>query len=84
MQTITFKYKNYRGEVSTRTIVPDSLEFYTVPDPKYGYQPGWFLSGHDQAKNARRSFALTHIILEDNIAFDGGVIGKAFCLRLRD
>lgn len=56
---ITFHYKNHRGEVAERHVEVDSLEFVT--NPGFGYQPGWFLSGHDLDKGARRSFALSHI-----------------------
>ena len=67
MATVKFKYKNYRGEVQNRTIDVDSIEFLHAAklDPKYGYQPGWFLSGWCHEKRARRSFALCNIILPE-------------------
>lgn len=58
---ISFFYKNHRGEVSERFVFLDSLEW--VNNPGYDYQPGWFLSGIDKDRGARRSFALTHIVL---------------------
>lgn len=58
---VSFEYRNHRGEVSLRTIVPDKLEF--LYHPGYDYQPGWHLSGYDVDKKARRSFALCNIVL---------------------
>lgn len=60
---IQFTYRNHRGEIEVRNVVPDSLEW--VKNPGYDYQPGWFISGQDLDKKARRSFALTHIVLTD-------------------
>ena len=62
IQSVKFKYLNHRGEVRERTVTPDSIEF--VRDPGFDYQPGWFLSGYDHDKQARRSFALNRIIVE--------------------
>jgi len=31
-------------------------------NPGFDYEPGWFLSGFDTHKQARRSFALTNIM----------------------
>lgn len=60
---VQFKYRNYRGEVSLRTVTADAIEF--LRNPGFDYQPGWFLSGWDEDKNARRSFSLSHIICDD-------------------
>lgn len=77
--TVCFAYKNHRGEVNNRTVDVDSIEFITTvhADDDYGYQPGWFLSGWDHTKQARRSFALCNIILDDLIR-----IGKDFRIEL--
>lgn len=61
---VTFKYKNHRGEETVRNVDVKSIDF--VLNPGYGYQPGWFLSGICQDKQANRSFALSHIVLVDN------------------
>lgn len=58
---ISFTYLNHNGKRSERTIEVDSLEFHR--NPGFGYQPGWFISGLDRDKNARRSFALARIEL---------------------
>lgn len=65
MTTITFKYLNHRGKTAERTIDVDAIEF--ILRPSFGYQPGWFISGRCHDKDARRSFALNRIILDDEI-----------------
>lgn len=63
---ITFKYRNYKGSVGYRTIEVQSLDWIAAPG--FDYQPGWFISGIDEEKKVRRSFALSHIVLEKNTA----------------
>jgi len=70
MITITFDYMNHNGKLSGRTVDVDSLEFLTKVG--LGYQPGWFISGYCHTKKARRSFALSHIVVEA----DGDIIKK--------
>ncbi|QJD54353.1 hypothetical protein [Aminobacter phage Erebus] len=69
MATISFRYKNHRGEISIRTVDVDSIEFLHMRkvNPKYGHQPGWFISGRCHTKDARRSFALCNIILPSDV-----------------
>lgn len=81
MQSINFKYRNHRGEVAERHIIPDALEFIAVPDPLYYNQPGWFLSGFDLDKQARRSFSLASIVYEPN---GGTVHGNYMKLRFQE
>ena len=59
--TIEFEYINYKGVRSKRRVTVDSIEF--IRTPGYDYQPGWFISGYDHDKKARRSFAMTHIVI---------------------
>lgn len=59
---ITFTYLNHRGARSVRTVDFESLDF--IREPGFGYQSGWFISGYDHERTARRSFALTHILFE--------------------
>lgn len=59
--TVSFKYHNHRDEVEQRTITVDALEY--VWQPGFNYQPGWFLSGFCHSRKARRSFALSNIVL---------------------
>lgn len=60
-KTISFNYRNHRGKVENRTIDVDRVEW--LARPGYDYQPGWFISGYCHDRKARRSFALTHIVL---------------------
>lgn len=60
---IEFKYLNHAGKVADRKVDVDALEFFF--EPMWGYQPGWFISGLDQDKMARRSFALNRIIFPE-------------------
>lgn len=62
MKTINFKYRSHRGVIEDRTIDVDMVGW--LHNPGYGYQPGWFISGRCHDRNARRSFALSHIVLE--------------------
>jgi predicted DNA-binding transcriptional regulator YafY len=64
MTTVAFKYMNHRGEIEDRVVAVDALEYMTGIG--LGYQPGWFLSGICQKKQARRSFALSRIIFDDD------------------
>lgn len=63
MIRIQFDYLNHNGVLSRRDLEVDALEFQYKPG--FGYQPGWFISGFDHNKAARRSFALSRIILEE-------------------
>jgi hypothetical protein len=58
---IEFIYRNYKGRTSLRRVRVDSIEW--ISHPGFDYQPGWFLSGIDLEKDARRSFALSSITL---------------------
>lgn len=83
MQPVKFTYKNHRGEIALRTIVPDSLEYLSEGNPDFGYPPGWFLSGHDLDKNARRSFYLDNIIFDEvNRVLLSGMKAAAYKIRL--
>jgi hypothetical protein len=64
--SITFRYRNHRGVTADRTVTVDTVEF--IRDPGYGYQPGWFISGWCATKNNRRSFALSHIVMDEESA----------------
>lgn len=60
---IKFNYRNHNGKTTERTVTPDALEFISTVN--FGYQPGWYLSGWDHDKKARRSFRLSNIIFDD-------------------
>lgn len=65
MEIVRFDYINHKGVRKERTVLPISLDF--MFNPNYGYQPGWFLTGIDQDKNAVRSFALYNIIAKGDV-----------------
>lgn len=65
LMPVAFDYLNHKGETRRRRITPDAIEFLAAPS--FGYQPGWFLSGHDLDKNARRSFKLDRIVFDENM-----------------
>lgn len=51
----SFFYKNYRGELSVRTVTP--VEFYWG-STEYHPEPQWIMKAIDHEKNAVRDFAL--------------------------
>ncbi|MEQ1950953.1 hypothetical protein [Mesorhizobium sp. CN2-181] len=63
IKTVTFTYLNHRGITAERTINFEALEF--IRDPGFGYQSGWFISGHCHDKKERRSFALNRIVMSE-------------------
>lgn len=61
--SVSFTYKNHRGEVARRTVLVDAIEY--LREPGYGYEPGWFIAGFDVDKQARRSFSFANIVLPE-------------------
>ena len=61
---LNFTYKNHRGITAPRRVRPTSLLF--IPNPGFGYAPGWFLNGVCLDKLQVRSFALSNIALPDD------------------
>lgn len=57
-QVVTIRYKNYRGEISTRRIVPKKIWFGSN---EYHPEEQWLLDAHDLEKDAERSFAIKDI-----------------------
>jgi hypothetical protein len=55
---VTFTYRNYRGETSTRLVIPSHLAFGAT---KWHLKPQWLLEAHDCLKNAPRTFAVKDI-----------------------
>lgn len=50
-----FIYTNYKGETEERDIDVTALSY--IPAPRFGYEPGWFLTGRDRSRNGQmRSF----------------------------
>ena len=82
---ITFIYKNHRGEVAERRVIPMSLDYIGRPNNEYGYGPGWFLTCEDytgERTGQIRSFALTHIQLPEEVFKEIGYRPTALRLQL--
>lgn len=58
-RTFSAYYRNYRGEVSWRTITPMEIWYGTT---EYHTQPQWFLKAQDHQKQAIRDFALADFL----------------------
>jgi hypothetical protein len=52
---ITMTYRNYRGEVAQRTVVPTRIWFGSTD---WHPEPGWLMSAYDLEKGSDRDFAL--------------------------
>ena len=57
-QMIRILYRNYKGEVSYRTIIPKSIDFIAT---KWHPEEQWILTAFDIDKNADRGFAIADI-----------------------
>lgn len=58
IDVLIFEYTNYRGEESTREVVPDQVYYGTTewhPDHQ------WFMHGYDVNKDEFRDFAMRDI-----------------------
>lgn len=61
---IKFMYRNHRGNISERTVRDARIIYDYSVHPEFGYvQPGWYIHGIDEEKNAGRSFALHNIVI---------------------
>lgn len=58
-KTVKILYKNYRGEVSYRTIIPKSIDFIATD---WHQEEQWILTAFDIDKNAERGFAIADIL----------------------
>jgi len=52
---IAMTYRNYRGEIDQRTVVPTRIWFGSTD---WHPEPGWLMAAYDLAKSAHRDFAL--------------------------
>lgn len=64
---ISFFYRNHRGEVEERHVIPIHLEFDLMPHPEHHQQPGWVLTCYDLDRAAARSFLLSNICLPNKL-----------------
>ena len=56
---IAFKYKNWKGKISNRIVIPIAI-WYGNSDFHDGTQ--WFLKAYDYKKDAERNFAIKDIL----------------------
>lgn len=61
MQQLTFEYKNWRGEVSVRSVSPRRL---WVGSTEYHPDRQWFLHAYDHGKGQLRDFALADCVFD--------------------
>ena len=52
---ITMTYRNYRGEVADRTVLPKRVWWGSTD---WHPEPGWLMTAYDTEKGADRDFAL--------------------------
>lgn len=57
-KSVKIVYKNYRGEISTREIIPEVIWFGSTDWHK---EPQWILDAFDLGKDAKRGFAIKDI-----------------------
>jgi len=57
-KTVKIVYTNYRGETSTRHIIPKQIQFVST---EWHPEEQWCLIAHDLDKNAERTFACKDI-----------------------
>lgn len=58
-QIITFVYRNWKGEVRERRVIPINIEFGA---DNYHQPAQWLLHAIDMDKGARRTFAFDHML----------------------
>ena len=58
MNSVTFTYKNHRGETSVRLVCPIMIAFGSN---EYHPDPQWLLHGWDIQKEAERTYAMKNI-----------------------
>ena len=59
---LKFVYRNHKGEIEERIIVPEKELQFWGNRPEYNPYGGWTLSGICQTRQARRTFELRRII----------------------
>lgn len=65
-KTLKFRYRNYKGEVGVRTVIPLRTVVKCSPYHNDG-KPCWIMEAYDQDKESSRDFALADIIEYYNI-----------------
>jgi hypothetical protein len=79
--SVTFNYKNYRGEVDMRTVHPIKLWHGST---EYHREPQWLLKAYDPTKGDERDFAVKDIVGEDRWRAIADVIEQEVNLNIKD
>jgi hypothetical protein len=79
--SLSFNYKNYRGEVDMRTVHPIKLWHGST---EYHTEPQWLLKAYDPTKGDERDFAMTDIVGEDRWRAIADVIEQEVNLNIKD
>jgi predicted DNA-binding transcriptional regulator YafY len=58
-QTLRILYRNYRGETSSRTVLPKRIWFGAT---EWHPEPQWLMDATDLEKDSERSFAMQDIL----------------------
>lgn len=58
MKTLKFEYKNYKGAIKTREVLPKKISFGVTP---HHDEPEWLLEAFDNEKGEDRCFVLKNI-----------------------
>lgn len=61
MTELTFIYKNHRGEVKRRRVIPNGLYFGSNA---WHPEPQWLMDGYDLDLKAERTFAIRDVVGE--------------------
>ncbi len=66
MKTLKFEYKNYKGAIKTREVMPKGLTFGVTPHID---EPEWLLEAVDLEKNEDRCFVLKNVqrMIDDQV-----------------
>lgn len=79
-QEIQFSYKNYKGEISQRRVLPAKVEFGLAPGQS---QAEWLLWGTDLEKKETRAFVLNHIVSFSHAALPAAKkLDRHFCVTV--
>ncbi len=62
---LAFHYRNHRGELATRHVVPDREKPLWFGSTEWHQEPQWLLRGYDLYRQAVRDYALNDVAFGD-------------------
>lgn len=79
-KSFRFIYKNHKGEVKPREIIPQGIEYGIAPGQDHA---AWLLWGVDIEKNEQRAFVLNHIKnFDDELKPQSVQLDRHFCVTV--